>query len=123
MAITNYERVGKALELLRDGLLPFVERECSSKQGKYWVTKVTEGWQGDLSWPEGEERPNMDAAFLLRVMWDQWNLVFKDTLGFAERSLVSELRDTRNKWAHQNAFTTDDSYRALDSAGRLLTAV
>lgn len=123
MAVTNYERVGKALELLRDGLLPFVERECDSKHGKYWVTKVSEGWQSELSWPEGAERPNMDAAFLLRVMWDQWNLVFKDTLGFAERSLVSELRDTRNKWAHQNAFTTDDSYRALDSAGRLLTAV
>ena len=25
MAITNHERVGKALELLRDGLAPFVE--------------------------------------------------------------------------------------------------
>ena len=30
MAITNHERVGKALELLREGLLPFVERELSS---------------------------------------------------------------------------------------------
>jgi hypothetical protein len=27
MAITNYERVGKALELLKAGLGPFVERE------------------------------------------------------------------------------------------------
>jgi len=27
MAITNHERVGKALELLKSGLSPFVERE------------------------------------------------------------------------------------------------
>ena len=52
---------------------------------------------------------------LLRVMWDQWNPVFRDTLGFAERSLVSELREVRNKWAHQETFSTDDAYRALDS--------
>jgi putative DNA methylase len=31
MAITNYERVGKALELPRDGLRPFVEREMASR--------------------------------------------------------------------------------------------
>ena len=27
MAITNHERVGKAMELLKAGLAPFVERE------------------------------------------------------------------------------------------------
>jgi len=36
---------------------------------------------------------------------------------------VSELRECRNKWAHQEAFSSDDTYRVLDSAGRLLTAV
>ena len=56
-------------------------------------------------------------------MWDQWNDVFRQTLGHAERSLVSELRDVRNKWAHQEPFSSDDAYRALDSAARLLTAV
>ena len=44
-------------------------------------------------------------------------------LGHTERSLVSELRDVRNKWAHQRTFTTDDAYRALDSMERLLNAV
>jgi hypothetical protein len=33
MAITNYERVGKALELLKAGLAPFVERELRSTYG------------------------------------------------------------------------------------------
>lgn len=123
MATTNHERIGKSLELLRDGLRPFVERELSAKHGKYWVTKATEGWQNELAWPEGDELPHLDAAALLRMMWDQWNQVFRDTLGFAERSLISELREVRNKWAHQAAFTTDDAYRALDSVARLLAAI
>jgi len=33
------------------------------------------------------------------------------------------LRDVRNKWAHNEAFTADDAYRALDSIERLLVAV
>ena len=123
MAITNYERVGKALELLRDGLRPFVARELEAKFGKYWVTSVTASWPNDLSWREGEDLPQLDVAVLLRMMWDQWNAVFRDTLGFSERSLVSELRDMRNKWAHQEPFSSDDAYRALDSSARLLAAI
>jgi hypothetical protein len=40
-----------------------------------------------------------------------------------ERSLVSELRNVRNKWAHQEAISGDDADRALDSLERLLTAI
>jgi hypothetical protein len=31
VAITNHERVGKALDLLKDGLRPFVERELKAR--------------------------------------------------------------------------------------------
>jgi predicted AAA+ superfamily ATPase len=122
MASTNYERVGKALELLRDGLRPFVERELRAQYGKYWISTVTSGWREDLTFRDGDT-PNLDAAPLLRLLWDQWNEVFRKTLGHAERSLVSELREVRNKWAHQEAFSSDDAYRGLDSISRLLAAV
>ncbi len=123
MATTNYERVGKALELLKDGLAPFVEREFRAQHGKYWITQVTANWPADVSWTGNGERPHLDCAALLRLMWEQWNDVFRKTLGQAERSLISELREIRNKWAHQEPFSSDDAYRALDSASRLLTAV
>lgn len=123
MAITNYERVRKALELLKEGLYPFIERELAAHHGKYWLTRVTERWVHDLSWPEDQDTPHLDIAALLRLMWEQWNDVFRKTLGHAERSLVSELREIRNKWAHQEAFSGDDTYRALDSAARLLTSI
>ena len=34
MALTNQERVGKAIEQLRDGLKPFVERELADVHGR-----------------------------------------------------------------------------------------
>ncbi len=64
-----------------------------------------------------------DAAALLKLTWDDWHDVFRKTLGQAERSLISELRDIHNHWAHQNRFSTDDAYLAMDSIGRLLSAV
>src|SRR5688572_18937311 len=124
MAITNQERVGRGLELLKRGLVPFVERELKSEHSQGWLeivrTSVTES-QSRL-FKEGAE-PKWDPAALLAVMWNQWNGTFRRTLGPAERALVSELRDARNKWAHDMAFSSDDADRALDSINRLLSAV
>jgi hypothetical protein len=110
--MSNHERVGKALELLNQGLQPFVEREMRAVHGERWLEAAQGNLrEGQASAKKKGKTPNWDAQALLVVMWDQWNLVFKNTLGQAERSLVSELRDIRNKWAHQEAFSTDDAYR------------
>ena len=123
MAITNHERVGKALDLLKAGLGPFVEREI---KGAIESRKLDAHQLSNY----GEDRvlgnkpiPEQDVAGLLKLMWDTWHHVFREILGPAERSLVSELRGHRNQWAHQESFSSDDAYRALDSVGRLLTAV
>ncbi len=124
MAITNHERVGKALDLLKSGLQPFVVREMKQHHNQSWFDQFKASFPPQQQNFVGtEEAPNWDVATVLKVMWDQWQQVFKNTLGHAERSLVSELREVRNRWAHQEAFSSDDSYRALDSVGRLLTAV
>lgn len=123
MAITNHERVGKALEVLKTGLGPFVEREIQNAiQSGVLSPQSIQGYTDD---PITSSRPitEWDASPLLKIMWDTWNDVFRKTLGFADRSLVSELRDYRNKWAHQQTFSSDDADRALDSMARLLTAI
>lgn len=124
MAITNHERVGKMLDLLRDGLQPFIERELKAQYQQLWLEEVRATLSNQqLTFAGTEDKPHWDIAAILAVMWNQWNEVFRKTLGHAERTLVSELRDTRNKWAHQRPFSTDDAYRALDSAARLLATV
>jgi len=40
MAITNHERVGKMLELLRSGLGPFIERELKNSYQDNWLDKA-----------------------------------------------------------------------------------
>lgn len=124
MAITNHERVGKALELLTRGLTPFVERELKTVESPVWFaeTKRTLA-DSQLQLLGTPDKPQWDAAAILVTMWNEWNDVFRKTLGHAERTLVSELREVRNRWAHQRPFSTDDAYRALDSTARLLTAV
>src|SRR5438093_12846731 len=122
MAISNHERVGKALDLLKEGLSPFVAREFTNiYKGKAVVEAGR--YLGDDRANTNHQFQQWDAAALLRLMWEAWNDVFRRTLGQAERTLVSELREVRNRWAHQNPFSSDDAYRALDSAGRLLTAL
>src|SRR5688572_29866773 len=122
MAISNQDRVGKAMELLRAGLAPFVEREFKS-QHQAQATEVARRYFGDDRAIGKKPVAAWDVAALLKLMWEAWNEVFGKTLGRAERSLVQELRDCRNKWAHQEPFSSDDADRALDSMARLLNAV
>ncbi|HNP15718.1 MAG TPA: Swt1 family HEPN domain-containing protein, partial [Terrimesophilobacter sp.] len=124
MAITNQDRVGKAMELLKDGLQPFVERELRARDAQGWLDIVRQSVsETQLRLFQDPKGPKWDVAALLAVLWNQWNTIFGRTLGRAERSLVQELRDCRNKWAHQEPFSSDDADRALDSMARLLTAV
>jgi predicted AAA+ superfamily ATPase len=122
MAQSNHERVGRALELLNSGLKPFVEREMLAKYGPRWQYEAVKSLR-EQHLSDDEEGVHLDTQGLLLILWDQWHLVFSKILGHAERSLVSELRETRNTWAHQKPFSSDDTYRALDSMQRLLTAV
>ncbi len=124
MAISNHERVGRALNLLRDGLYPFVEREMKAIHGDRWLIPASASLPDHyVARRDVQDVLKEDVSALLMVMWEQWNNIFRNTLGRSERSIVSELRDTRNDWAHTSTFTTDDAYRALDSMTRLLTAI
>lgn len=117
MAVSNSERVGNALAVLNEGLRPFVDQELRSVFGDDWEEKAAA--RANLHHDDGE----WDTYAILKIMWSNWNEVFSRTLGRSERSLVSELQDVRNSWAHQTSFSTDDAHRALDSMSRLLKAI
>lgn len=123
MAISNHDRVGKALDLLRAGLSPYFEREMRAAHGERWIDEATTTFRDGRLPRDAKGAVNWDAHALLSVIANSWTLVFGKKLGKAERNLVEELRNTRNDWAHQKPFSTDDSYRALDSIHRLLTAI
>ncbi len=101
-------RISRGLDLLAAGLRPYVAQRVSST--RFDARLLSEIERGD-------------AQFLLVLMWDRWNDLFRDDLSFVERSLISELRDFRNRWAHQDSLTEQDTYRVLDDIERLLHAI
>ncbi len=120
-----HQTTGRALELLTKGLAPFFEQQMHDVFRDDWVDVARASFRQDRAVSVLTQLPldEWDAQALLTVMWDQWNAVFRQKLGLFERSLVSELREFRNRWAHQSELTDDDCYRVLDSAQRLLHAV
>src|SRR5579872_5406080 len=123
MAVSNHERVGKALDLLRVGLRPYFEREMRVAYGEKWLDDAANAFRDGRLPRDTKGAVNWDTHALLSVMATSWHNVFGKKLGKAERNLIEELRNTRNDWAHQKPFSTDDTYRALDSIYRLLSAI
>ena len=122
MATSNRDRIDQGLQLLAAGLRPFVDSAMSASvpAGRDWVELL----DARNNQRRGTNFSNSrdDPRFLLSVLTEEWRL-FKDKLSRAEQSFASELRDTGNRWGHGTPFSADDTYRALDTMERLLTAV
>ncbi len=123
MAITHRERIGKALDLLKEGLAPFVNREIKEAIDTHRLEAhdIREYYEDPMA--ADKSITEWDVSALFKVMLEKWREVFNKTLGSADRALILEIRSYRNKWAHQEKFSSDDVYRTLDSVGRLLAAV
>ena len=48
MAISNKDRISRALDYLRDGLTPFVEREIEARLGSDWQARVNDSREYDI---------------------------------------------------------------------------
>ena len=92
-----------ALEVLAVGLGPFL----ANLRGPDWP-----GPEGALT----------DPRFLLRDMIGEWDAL-SPPLSRRERSFIFELKDTGNRLAHFESFSSDDADRTLDTVDRLLSAI
>src|ERR1039457_6292020 len=118
MERSNGGRVGEAFDLLATGLSPFVDRQMRAALGDSWMQSFHRPGHS-----EAREHSLRDPAFLLRVMDEAWDTAFRSRLTRTDRSVVIELRETRNRWAHNEPFDDGGAYRALDSIQLLLAAV
>ncbi|WP_106754608.1 MULTISPECIES: DUF499 domain-containing protein [Hyphomicrobiales] len=121
MAKSTRQYVFEGMELLPSALIPFVEKRLETSLKGHWQVQVLEklpnlrpNSNGEVGW---------DQAALFNAMDRFWAEAFKTVLGRAERSLVNELGDVRNKLSHNETFTYDDAERALDSMRRLMEAI
>ena len=120
---SNRARVSRAIEIVADALVPWIEDVIAPKlpPGVAWIDVLAEkdGRSGKTYSPS-------DLQCQLRLITERMGdlgFLFNGILSRGEQNLAGELRDIRNKWAHNTAFSADDTYRALDTAERFLRAV
>ncbi|MFM7679767.1 MAG: Swt1 family HEPN domain-containing protein, partial [Roseiflexaceae bacterium] len=65
----------------------------------------------------------LDATALVRIILGHWDTTFARVLDKRDRALFYELRQIRNRWAHQVPITDDDVDRMADTVLRLLTSI
>ncbi len=132
MAEKPDELVGRGLELLRKALAPYVKRQLKAVyKDKWWragaephVSRLPD-LQMKLAKAQDDEArfAALDVAALLTILNNAWNDAFQADLGSTGRSYVNELRDVRNRWAHQTPFSLEDTHRAFDTMTRLLEMI
>ena len=132
MSTNNIDRIGKGLNILRAGLGPYIKRQLKAvyKEG-WWKDGAEPHLRGTVGLEAKGRKPAkddkrfaaLDIQALLTILNNVWGEAFQADLGQAGRSYVNELKDVRNKWAHQTLFTLDDTYRAFDTMTRLLEMV
>jgi len=129
MPRNNHAIIGDLLQVLREGLAPFVAHAIQkATQSKSIDPRILADFMNSNQLSD-KSITDWDVAPLFKLIFtgDIWFPVFHEKLDskirYRVRSLSSELREVRNDWAHQGHFSDDDTYRAVDSAKRLLEAI
>jgi hypothetical protein len=76
-----------------------------------------------ISRSPGSNRFGTDFAAIANLMLDNWDSVFRPRLDPVVRSYLHELRDVRNRWAHEVPFSKEEANRALDTMRLVAAAV
>lgn len=122
MAMNNRDRVGKAFEYLSEGLVDPVNKVMTKvfrmqNWPDAWAHYDQQNRGGSL-----HEMSKDDVQVQLRAI-TEYGRDFNGTLSRSQQAYASELRETRNRWAHMQAFSSDDTIRALSTIEYLLNAV
>ena len=127
MALSNHDRVGKALDLLSTGLKPFVERELPQRLGPMWETRVN-------VLVEGKRKANWaDPQVLLAVMASMFGVyhgpdglrriatrVARTTAAFASLSEAMRKRDRASAIAYGSSSAAGSGTRTSVQTARAI---
>ena len=118
----NREQVGRALDLARDGLRPFVERHLRRTRGGLGQIPAL---LRDTPYAEKAD-PLSDIAVIVivvRAAWEELRSEIKRSIRSDFRNGIEEIKGHRDAWAHQESFSDEDTERVLDTVRRLLRTI
>ena len=107
---SNRRQVGEGLDLLVEGMKPFVIQEMKRRHERDWVHEIAEIINKNPSAPKHNITDDIpwDTSLIASIIEAEWRYLFRNKLGSADRSMLHEVRDVRNRWAYQKAFSLDD---------------
>lgn len=120
-SLTNKERVGRVLDLVAEGLGPWMVSAFTAKYGDDWEAEIgrTAGLTGGR-----DASPNQsDPAYLFWAFDKQWHTLFKNQLSFEDKRAVSALWDARKEWAHGERISSTRTERVLMDGEHILRSV
>jgi hypothetical protein len=125
MALSNKQRVGQALEELQPALLAYVVPILDEAATGPRKSEIEQAMQ-ECEVRTVDGTPHWEIQALLRMVIKLWGPLFTHRFDKNERtrvrSLIHEANDIRNRWAHDMPFSYDDTYRDLDTLGRVAEA-
>lgn len=113
--------VGEGLYLLKEGLVPFVQKRLQSNLSGNWKVELARRYPAIRGFVEDGEIL-WDVAVSLKIIVIFWKEAFND-LRQPARAHIGEVLVARNNWAHQRDFALEDADRAIDTMRRLLVAI
>jgi hypothetical protein len=115
--------VGAVLEVLAEGLAPFVDERMADLFGAdEWILTAADR----MGKPAEFIVSASDPQFQLDVLQRFWGPAFSGALGEQHRQLVADLRAARNQWAHfddAHPIDLEHARRVHEQAEELLLAV
>ncbi|MBL7487502.1 DUF499 domain-containing protein [Frankia sp. AgB1.9] len=133
MALSNRERIDRMFQVMAPALDDFISSvigQANPALGAEWI-KLLQAKDVKNGAPVDKAYDPRDPQAQLRMLTES-NLTggfqpgwypFNNALGKVGESFAIELREVRNKWAHNGTFTDDDAYRALDTGERLIALI
>src|SRR5689334_19472972 len=100
----NRARVESAMNALRPYLSAYVARH---------LTGVSRARRSDRD----------DISGCVAAIMDNWDVAFASELSRTVKNYIHELRDIRNRWAHQEEFDDEETERAVDTIRLIARAI
>lgn len=113
--------IDQLLAHFRRGFEPFVIVVFKSTHADAWFEIMRTTPEVRIS--ADSRTIQLDATALIRIILAHWDTTFVRVLDKRNRALLYEIRQIRNRWAHQAPLTDDDVDRLADAVLRLLISI
>ncbi|MGH7662172.1 MAG: Swt1 family HEPN domain-containing protein [Vulcanimicrobiaceae bacterium] len=116
------EAIDKALDIAREALCTFIDKEMTCIYGATWRTQACGDGVAREAGLDDHGNRYFDITEVCRLIFGHWT-IFANKLKVRDKQLVYRLRELRHKFAHQREVTPEEAIGDLDALSRFLDVI